>query len=98
MSEGLDISALPVLLPAGHFFLLDLFHSLCAALPVWNPMAVVPPTFWALERNPGLTLTASVAFMGPHSGTLLLHVCPQHLSLTKEEDSITPFYLSPSGL
>lgn len=38
---------------------LGLFHLLCAALFGWYPTALVPPTFWGLQYNPVLTLTAS---------------------------------------
>lgn len=35
-----------------------LFYLLCATVLGWFPTVLVPPTFWGLQYNPGLTLTA----------------------------------------
>lgn len=49
---------LPALPTTAHFFSWAC-STYCVQLSAWYPTALVPPTFWGLQYNPGLTLTAS---------------------------------------
>lgn len=57
MSEGLDGSALPAVVPTAYSFSLGCSYSFSAALAGRCFMILASPTSWDLQCNPGFTFT-----------------------------------------
>lgn len=57
MSEGLDGSALPAVVPTAYAFSLGCSYSFSAALAGRCFMILASPTSWDLQCNPGFTFT-----------------------------------------